>query len=193
MLIETVINRCLRLDPDTILRLSSLAGKVILIEITDWHLTFYVVPTQNGIQLLNQFDGKPDASIRGELCKLLQAKNALSISSKEIEFEGDIDLGQEIRDILRGMDIDWEEHLANIIGDVCAHHLGNIIRGGINWIKQTATTTQNNIREYIQEEINLLPPKEEVIDFFSEVDTIRNDIERADARVKRLLSKMEPR
>ena len=58
--LEKLINTYIRLDPETIARLANRSGKTILIEFPDWNFKFYLMPTHNGVQLLNHYEGDPD-------------------------------------------------------------------------------------------------------------------------------------
>jgi ubiquinone biosynthesis protein UbiJ len=103
-----------------------------------------------------------------------------------VSIEGDIDLGQRFQDILRHMDIDWEERLSYLVGDVAAHKLGNVARSVFAWGRQTALSLQDNMGEYLKFESNSLPARFEIEQFQHDVDTLRDDVERLEARMQRL-------
>ncbi len=80
--------------------------------------------------------------------------------------------------------------MSKITGDVIAHQLGNAIRHGINWGKQTADTLVRDAGEYLREESRHTPDREEVDVFLNMVDELRSDVDRLDQRVKRLLKSL---
>lgn len=188
--LESAINHYLALDPHTINTLASLEGKVILLEITDWPFKLFLLPTKSGFTLMTNYEEKANTIIKGKLFSLIKysatTMTTSSSFSEEVEISGDMELGENIRKILRNIDIDWEEHLSTITGDVIAHQAGNLARDFFAWGRNTAENMQHNLTEYLQEEAQQLPPKEELHDFYNSVDELRSQTERLAARIKNL-------
>ena len=88
--------------------------------------------------------------------------------------------------ILDGIDIDWEEHLSRVTGDVLAHQVGNVARGMLEWGRNTLDTVSRDVAEYLHEESRDLPTRGEVDEFLARIDTLRLDVDRLEARVQRL-------
>jgi ubiquinone biosynthesis protein UbiJ len=103
-----------------------------------------------------------------------------------VEISGDAELGQQFSEILEALDIDWEEHLSHFTGDLVAHKLGNVVRGALSWGRQTVDTLGQDVAEYLQEESETVPNQDEAEGFMSQVDVLRTDVDRMEARVKRL-------
>ena len=189
---QTAVNQVLELDQNAKSQLQSLAGKVLAIEFSDLPLKLYFIPTDDDLQIFSQYDGTVDTCLRGSSVQLLSmgASNrpGENLFKGEVSIEGDIDLGQRFQDILRNLDIDWEERLSYLVGDVAAHKLGNVARGFLQWGQQTVQSLQDNMGEYLKYETNSLAARFEVDQFQHEVDTLRDDVERLQARVQRLLS-----
>lgn len=101
-----------------------------------------------------------------------------------------MELGQEFSEILEALDIDWEEHLSHLTGDLVAHKVGNLVRDVFAWGKQAADTLGQDVAEYLQEENEALPNRDEVENFLSQVDVMRTDVDRMEARVQRLQSRL---
>ena len=80
---------------------------------------------------------------------------------------------------------DWEEELSRHVGDVAAHQLGNLVRGGLAWMQQAADTLTRDAGEYLKEESRDLPTRYEVDRFLDDVDRLAADLGRAEARVAR--------
>jgi len=76
--------------------------------------------------------------------------------------------------------------LSGFVGDVAAHRLGEIARGVGNWTREARSTMGANIREYLQEESRDVPSRYEVDRFATNVSTLRDDVDRLEARIKRL-------
>jgi ubiquinone biosynthesis protein UbiJ len=103
-----------------------------------------------------------------------------------VTVEGDNELGHRFGKLLAGMDVDWEEQLSRITGDVVAHEMGKGARAIGNWSTATLDTASKNLQEYLQEEIRLLPTRYELEEFLAEVDTLRDDVARLQARLQRV-------
>ena len=63
--LESVINRYLRLDPDTGARMATLAGHSIGIDLQGLDLQLFIYPDAQGIQLKDHIDGAPDTVLHG--------------------------------------------------------------------------------------------------------------------------------
>jgi len=117
-----------------------------------------------------------------------QVEERVDLSFEDVEIEGDTETGQHIRDIMNDLDLDWEEQIATLVGDVVGHKIGNVVRGAADWATQTRSTVEQDVSEYLQEESRLLPHREEIGPFLEAVDTLRSDVDRMEARVQRLLT-----
>lgn len=190
--LEAAVNRVLRLDPDTLARLTALSGKVIAVELRGLNTALYLVPEKSGLNVFSRFDGEPDTALRGTPLALarmgLEKHAGDSLFAGDVEIIGDTELGQEFREILDGLDIDWEEQLSLVTGDAVAHQIGNAVRSASAWGKKTLETLSRDAAEYLQEESRDLPNRGEVESFLTDVDELRSDVDRLEARIKRLES-----
>jgi ubiquinone biosynthesis accessory factor UbiJ len=191
--LSVALNGYLRLDANTLQRLGALSGKVIAIELRGLDLTFYLLPHADGIRIEGELDAvAPDAWLSGaplSLARLGVVKHEKgTLFSGDVEIRGDIELGQRFKAILDGIDIDWEEHVSRVTGDVIAHQAGNMARRALQWGRDTLDTVSRDVVEYLHEESRDLPTRSEVGEFLEKVDTLRLDVERLEARVQRLQS-----
>jgi len=195
--LETAINQVLQLDPETVEQMLQLNGKVIAVELQGVNVTLYLIPRAEGLNVFGHFEGEPDIILRGTpiaMAKMGLAKNAGDVLFEgDVEISGDVELGQQFREILDGLDIDWEEHLSHLTGDIVAHKMGNLVRGFVNWGKQTTEILGQDAAEYLQEESRELPNRREVNNFLKNIDTLRSDVDRMEARVSRLKNRISDR
>ncbi len=195
--LETAINQVLQLDPDTVEQLQQIQGKVIAIELQGLNVTLYLIPRDEGLNVFGHFEGEPDTVLRGTpiaMAKMGLAKNAGDVLFEgDVEISGDVELGQQFREILDGLDIDWEEHLSHLTGDIVAHKMGNLVRGVLGWSKQTADILGQDAAEYLQEESRELPNRREVDGFLKNIDILRSDVDRMEMRVSRLKDRLSDR
>ena len=194
-LLEQLANRILRLDRESLRRLGEFEGKVIAIALarTPGAIPdFYMLPSADGLRILTTYDGTAHVILRGHvstLFRLLFDGAAITpelIASHALEIEGDVDLGRRFQRFLEGLDIDWEEQTATVVGDVLAHRLGNVARGARAWRRHAIRTLSADIAEYLQEESRLLAPASRVEIFLQAVDALRADVDRLEARLRGL-------
>lgn len=183
--IEEAVNGLIALDPDTRRRLAGLAGRVVAVEFQGLGLTVYVTPHARGIRLTTASDAPADVSLRGTPLALLAMRNepGAGLFGAGVTIEGDIETTQRLRRILDGLDIDWEEQLSRVSGDVVAHQVGNAVRGLFAFGRGASERVRRSAGEYLSEELELTPARPEVDELLAAVDELRDDVERLAARV----------
>jgi ubiquinone biosynthesis protein UbiJ len=195
--LEAALNRYIDLDPQARARLDPLDGRVLALEILGLGTTLYLIPGRAGFQLLGHIGGPADCTISGtplELARLGATRDqAGELVAGGARVTGDTELGQQFGDVLGQLDIDWEEQLSHLTGDLIAHQVGRGIRGLLAWGTRTRDSLGQDVQEDLQEEARVLPARGEVELFLAEVDDLRDDAERLEARVQRLESKKCPR
>jgi ubiquinone biosynthesis protein UbiJ len=188
--VETALDLLLRQDAQALRRCAAMEGKVVAVEVTGFWLTLYFLPGAEGIQVLSQYEGEPDTQLRGTPMALAHVSlggRETALFEGDVEVRGDTGAGQQLQDILAGIEWDWEEQLSRFTGDVVAHQTGELVRGASRSISAGRDTLGRNVAEYLQEESRLLPTRSELEQFLSEVDRVRADADRLSARVERLL------
>ena len=190
---EAAINRYLSLDPEVAEKLSALEGKVIAIEITGVNKTLYFFPHQAGMDVSDQYEDEVDTTLKGSpiaLLKMSLTKDVAPLMLKgEVEIEGDVRLGRSFKKILSEMDVDWEEYIARMIGDAPAHHLASLTKKIINWGRQSSNDVAADVSEYLQEESRDVVSKPELEMYYEDVDALRNQLDRFQARFEALKNK----
>jgi len=206
--IETAINAWLKLDGEALPRFAELEGKIIRFHVTGLDVNLYFMPSASGIQVMGNYPlshdtntaetaepdentAKVDATIHGSPMALIQlstAKNAgATLLESDVEIDGDMRVAEKFSEILREVDIDWEELLSKLVGDIFAYRTGEAARSATNWLKDSAEAMQLNAGEYISEESGLSPADAEVKEFMDEVDEVRMGIDRLAARINLLV------
>ncbi|HEY0634765.1 MAG TPA: SCP2 sterol-binding domain-containing protein [Gammaproteobacteria bacterium] len=187
--LEQALNATLALDPVTLRRLAAMQGKVLALEIQSIGVTLYLAPQHHGLRLMGHYDGEVDTTLRGAplaLLRLPAGRSGEGLFSGAVTIDGDVESGQQLQRILQGLDIDWEEHLSRLTGDVVGHQLGNLLRGLAAFGKKAVSTFGLNLGEYLQEERRTIPARAQVEAFVAEVDAVRMAADRLEARIKRL-------
>jgi len=188
--LESAVNHWLGLDPDNRTRLAALENRCICIDLTWPGLQLYLYPGSEGIRISGRHEGDADTTLHGSPLALARlgigGDIGKTLFSGEVTISGDVDTGQAFKAILDDMDIDWEEHLSRLTGDVVAHQLGNAARRAGGMLRHGRVTLEQDIGEYLKEELRVLPARIEVENFAADVTRLRTDTDRLAARILRL-------
>lgn len=193
-IIEIALNRALQLDDHTFKQIIALQGKVIAIELKDFDITFYLAPALDGVQVLTECEAGADTTISGSPFSLLQT--ALSDDRKtlfkgEVVIDGDMALGQKFQKILDGLEMDWEEPLSKVIGDIAAHQVGEAVRGFAGFAKAALGSLTMSTGEYFQEETKDIVNPVELDRFTNKIDILRADTDRLEAKFAKMRKAIE--
>jgi len=189
--IEQAVNTVIGLDPAAGERLAQLHGRAIAIHLDGIGLELVFVPGPDGrLQLLGSIEGEPDCRLSGSPLDLMRSGDKQAgpaqLFAGRVRIDGDVETAQRFGEIVGGLDIDWEEQLARLTGDVFAHEVGTAARRASRWGRRTGTVLGDDLAEYLTEEAQLLPNRWEVDEFLDQVDGLRDDLARLEARVQRL-------
>ncbi|MCJ8298295.1 MAG: SCP2 sterol-binding domain-containing protein [Pseudomonadales bacterium] len=194
LMLESTINKLLQTDEVTCQALGRLNGCVFEFKISDAPVHFYLLPYDGGIQLQQQFEAQADASFRGSLrdfSQLLLAEDkATELFGNGVLISGDTRQAGKLQRIISGAQIDWQELTAAVTGDLMARQLANFFSAGNRQLQITSHSVQLNFSEYLQEEIQLLPPRAEVQGFVADIDDLSQDSERLCARLDLIEAKI---
>ncbi len=192
VVLQKAINQALSLDESMPLKIQALHGKVLEIIISPLNVNFFMSFVQTELHLLADYDGRPDAVIRSSplgliRLSLLPASKVRSLFNDKIRISGDVELGQHVKKLFDEIDIDWEGHLAQFTGDVVAYQVGSLVRQHRAFQQRVRASLRHDVTEYLQEELRIFPPREEVNDFFNDIDDLSLRVERLAAGINQLL------
>ncbi|MFN3234989.1 MAG: SCP2 domain-containing protein [Gammaproteobacteria bacterium] len=185
--LEVALNRYLTLDEDTRHKLEALDGKVVSINVKRPSVAIFLYFSSDGIKLYGDYDDHIDTSITAPLFTLIQmkTKKGSSVGLSQFHIQGNMEVAQQMDALFRQHHIDWEEHLSRFVGDALAYKLGKFARGRREAAKSFSESMQKNITEFLQEETRLTPTKDELNDFFDQIDQLRLAVDRLEARIKK--------
>ena len=188
-LLQKAMNAALCLDEDMPTRLRALEGRCIEMVVHPLQVRFFISFKAGKVQLSEH--GVADTVIQSTPLGLIRlsclpASKARSLFNDQIRISGDLELGQQVKRIFDEMDIDWEGHLARFTGDVVAYQLGSFVRETKRVKARVTDSLCANVSEYLQEELLVTPSRQELTDFYSDVDALSLQVERLQARLKQL-------
>lgn len=189
-LLATAFNNYLALDPEAPEKLKAFDNKVVCIDIRGLNRKLYLLISNDRVDVRRDHEAEPDATIIGSpaaLFKLGLHRDAAPLFfAGEVEIRGDTRLGRRFKSLLAEMEIDWEEHLSRVIGDIAAHRLVGVFDQLRSWGKSAASNFTDDVGEYLQEESRDVVSAPEMEMFFQQVDRLRDDTERLLARTGRI-------
>jgi ubiquinone biosynthesis protein UbiJ len=119
----------------------------------------------------------------GALPHLASGSDALL---QHVEISGNADLASTVQFLFRNLKWDIEDDLSRVFGDIAARRIAGAGRDFFAWQKDALLRTGQNLAEYWTEEQPLLARPEQVAQFSREVETLRDDVARLEARLARL-------
>jgi ubiquinone biosynthesis accessory factor UbiJ len=185
--LEQLVNRGLPRSPRARALCAQLAGRSLALEIPG--LTRLRV-TSNGVTLGIARDVAPaDATLTGGVLALwgLAGDSPQAGAPRgAVAISGDADVAERFRELGRLLRPDPEEELALLLGDVAAHRLGRVARSALRLPRRAARTALVNLAEYLGHERGDLVPRREGEQFLRGVDSLREDVDRLQARLELL-------
>lgn len=188
--IELAIKQWIKLDPASAKNLAALDDRVIGLHVTGLDLFLYFLPTHDGMMVMGDYGEEADATIHVSAMNLirlgLSADSAAVILETDTRIDGNVGLATAFSNILKNANIDWEEILSQYVGDIVAHQSASFTQTAVGWIKESAQAMSLNVSEYLTEEGRFSVSDSEVNHYLDQVDILRNDADRLQARVNRL-------
>jgi ubiquinone biosynthesis protein UbiJ len=194
MPLEKTLNKLLQKNSLVQKNLARFSGKTLEIKSRMPSLSLSLILQQDSIRLspLNAEDTqiKSDAKISGNaydlLALLLEKPESKALANPAVVINGDAQLVQDIYQLAQQLEIDWQDQLAFLVGDIATHQIDQFIKNAASWSQQARENTKYNIIEYLKEEAHSIPDSTEVESFYSDLDQLKLRIDRLEARKRRL-------
>ena len=190
--LEIALNHALRFDMESHEQLQRFAKRSIRIDITNLNIAVIARFSDDRILLETADEHVADLMIKADsfaLLKLLQQPD--SLFSNQIQILGDVQFAKQLQDWQQHFDFDWEQQLVRLTGDTLAYPLAQRLRRGFDWLKYNRSEFEQSVAEYLREESHYLPDKSQTTRFMQNVDLLRADTDRLEARIKRLQNTIE--
>ena len=176
-----LIQKIFELDPDHQYFVKDLKDQKFGISLLEWNLQFTLVPEEDALKVIQGVD-TADVTISGKLADFIMLKDMnakqAAFAKSNLEVKGDIRVLSLYQDFFDKLDLDWIQMLSNIIGEKPAALLAKPLEILFKETKRQAGITLKNLPEILQEEKQLLPPKQEVEDFFADIKKLQMDVDR---------------
>jgi ubiquinone biosynthesis protein UbiJ len=198
-----MINNALATDPEFVEALSQFAGRRIRVRVTGVERSLDVVVEGAGVQLeavpgrgSDPLDSRviapaPDVELSGppsSLLSLLTAGAGGDVAGPlppRVEVHGDVSMLDELRRLARNLRLDWEEITSRVLGDQVARGATRATGAGTRFIQDAHSSALASTGEWLRYESGIAVGPEDVERFCVDVDDLRDDTARLEARLKR--------
>jgi ubiquinone biosynthesis protein UbiJ len=205
---ESIVNQCIKQDRVLLTGLCEHSGKTLQIKVTNPVVSFYVHILETGVSLASTNDTynsnngsgtENPAPVQGQITG--SASAFLSILTTEqaeqplvnldLQINGDAEFVQDIYKLFSALDVDWQEPLSALIGDVPVHGIETLITNLLDFGRQTTNAIITNVDEYLHEEGRFAPPLNQVEIFDKALDQLKLQLDRVAARQSELESTLQ--
>lgn len=190
---ETLINKVLSLDEGSVQRLRPMAGKQLKVTLTDINQQF-TLAFSDRVDVLDS-DNEPDCHIQVAVSVLPQLQDSSQLTQlireQKLNVIGDMHLAQQVSDLFKQLDIDWQEHLSRYTGDVLAYKTARLFGSGKQHLSQQWQQFRQQTRDAVVEEKRLAVPTLALLHFSQQVDDLAQGTEKLAERVQALIDKQE--
>lgn len=188
--VELAINGVLALDTASRQRLGKLDGGTLGVHATQPSIDVFIKIQGGRVHLASVHEGPETASLHGRasaLAGLLLRERTDTLHPTGIELRGDTAFVQQLQQLLRDLDIDWEYHLSKVAGDIPTQAFADGLRKAGSEARRTADRMRENIDEYLHEEASLLPRADELEAHYRGIADLKLRADRLQARLEHFL------
>lgn len=193
-LLEALLNEAIGLDPDLPGELATLAGRSLTLRWSgpDWALGIAVDGER--LRVGPADDGVSDLSLKSTLSGLvglLRPGAADSLPVGRVQISGDAELLRRIERLGKRFDPDWEVAMAKRLGPVLGPAFARQLQAAFVWLKASGASLTESAAEYLSEEgrDSIARPEQDAL--ANDIASLRDDVERAEARLRQLAARMD--
>ncbi|WP_340619730.1 ubiquinone biosynthesis protein UbiJ [Xenorhabdus siamensis] len=193
--LETTLNHLLYRE--TILKSARmrLAGKILSIELKEIETPLVLVFHERQLDVLSQWSGTVDCSMKTTLPALLKLRDrqylSSLINSGAIVIEGDMQVIQQWSALLDMQEWDPAHYLSPYVGDIVAEGINRVMKNSISFVRNTITKQKTYLTESLTEEWRMAPGALELAYFSEEVNAVANKLSDMEKRLAAMEEKYD--
>ncbi len=182
--IYAALNHVLRQNAWAAVRLQPYAGKTVCLNLPPISGTVTLVDGGEFVPAIE--NTLPDATITLMPTAALRRLTGQPLQTDDYRLAGDIDLATNVGKVLQQLEWEYEEDLSHLIGDIPAQQLVSFGRQAAREGRRQIESLAGMFAEYWLDEQPLIAKKRHLEQFATEVDALRNDVERLTKRLAKL-------
>ncbi|QIE97806.1 SCP2 domain-containing protein [Pantoea stewartii] len=191
--IETALNRILYRDRGLKSARQRLAGKVLMLRLSELSWPLVLVFSEKQLDVLSDWQDSSDCTVITQLKSLpkLRDRQQLTtlIRSGELQVEGDLQVVQQFSALMDLAELDPAEYLAPWIGDIAAQGISQGAQRAFRLFKAETQRRQDYLGQALTEEWRVAPGALEFAWFAEEVSAMERSLEALNARLAQLEAK----
>ena len=186
--LETALDRIVDLDPDTRERLAALDGRAITIDFRGTLPSMRMAVDGGRLRIGPAFAGDSALKVTATPASFLSMALARGKETTpgRIDISGDAELARRLEQIATGFAPDFDEAFARVFGDVLGFQIARGVRRALEWSGRSARALAMDAAEFLTEEGRDLVAKPELEQFLDDIDTLREQADRFEARLRRI-------
>ena len=190
--LEDLLNKAIAADPVSQARLAKLAGRHMSVRLQPPGLTMSLQWLPEGrLQLQPEVaPEQPDLDLRASpgalLGQLMRALSGQSPQASGMQIAGDAELARVLAEVARHYRPDPSGLLSPLFGDVIGQSIAEGLAGAARFARRGLQRLADGGSEYLREEAQVLITASEQAELIDGIEALRDDVERAEARLRRL-------
>ncbi len=196
---EQIINRIIETDDHAQKLISNFDGRVVQVNVTQPTFPIRVNFESHKMRLTSiasaDFELAVDATVTASATTLsnllLTDSSKRSLVSDDLTIEGDTQLVQDLFTAMNKLDIEWEDLLSPVLGDIGTNQLSEFFNSASDWLDDSRSRMKRNVDDYLKEEAKLFPSAVELENWQSRLDQLKLRIDRSEARIQRLSAQFD--
>ena len=128
-------------------KLKALDQQVLLINCALPPIQIAIEPHKDGISLHKDWQDEAAITLSGSLVALvnlaINSSDTSSFADSGVKVSGNLETLRQLNDLLGALDIDWEAAIADLLGDVPAHIIGDVIRKTTTYLAPTTKSVSH--------------------------------------------------
>lgn len=189
-LLAAALNRALALDPPSRDGVAALEGRRIAVQLRGVNLALAIRVHDGKLVVGPHGEAPADLNLHASPASLLafalRRGEDSPLPPGKVDISGDAELARRVEKLLRDFQPDVEEAFAKTFGDVLGVPLARLLASAFAWTRASAQAFVQDSAEYLREESRDLVAPAEMERFLDDVDSLREQVDRLDARVQRL-------
>lgn len=195
--LEQAFNFLIKEDPHLANLLEPFETKTVEVKIRQPSITVCMFLEHDRIRLSSQSAAtlgiEADASIEapaGTLFSMLTSRTNALVNT-EMQISGDIELVQDLLRALHKADIQWQDLVGSVFGDVVSRHMQQLAEAGTEWRTQANARIKRNLDDYLKEEARVVPHSLDTARFAEQAHDLRLQLDRLSARTQALNARLD--
>lgn len=186
--IERGLNSVLQTDVPALKRLAALSGRVLEFRLQQSpHWRLFILPHAGGISLAQNWQVAADCCLSADAATFIALANSTDKRSvlhrQGTKIDGNSALLVEFSSIIQDLQLDWEYLLQQWLGPVASSLLAGHIKQRADWLRLGSSNLLDNLADYLAEESRLLVGRKEAKARFADLDELKLQLDRLQARV----------